>query len=348
MPRQAPQVELSDDEHQELERLANLPTGENRKAKRARIVLLADDGKTNTEIADTVAMTPKTVGKWRRRWVQDGFDGLEDRPRPGRPREITAEDRLTILNKAVQPPDHASHWSVRDLADALEGEVDISKSHVHNVLQDLDLKPHRVEYWLHSTDPDFEEKQANIVGLYLDPPDNALVVSVDEKTQIQTNTPVEPDKPMRPGTPQRRDPHYERKGTQNLFAALVVHSGEVVGEVKDRKRSKEFVEFLDGLYTALPAKEVHIIVDNLSTHKTQGVEDWLAEHPRAHLHFTPTHASWLNQVELWFSILERKVLKRGFFGSRKEQAEAMVRFIERYNEDARPFQWTYTGDPLKI
>lgn len=348
MPRQAPEVTLSQSEHDQLEQLAKQPTAENRLAQRARIVLKAADGATNLEIADALDMTPKTVGKWRRRWVEDGFNGLEDRERPGRPRELSPDDRLKILNTATSPPEDTSHWSLRDLQKELEGDVDISLGRLHQLLDDLDLKPHKLEYWLNSTDPDFEEKQAAIVGLYLDPPDNAFVVSVDEKTQIQTNTPLHPDKPMEQGTPQRREFQYERKGTQNLFAALVVHSGEVIGEVKDRKRSQEFVEFLDSLDESLPEKELHLIADNLSTHKTNAVEDWLEEHPRVQIHYTPTHASWLNQIELWFSILQRKVLNRGFFESKAEKAEAMIRYIEKYNEDAKPFKWTYDGDPLKI
>lgn len=348
MARQAPAVTLTESERTELERLAGHPTGENRLAQRARIVLLAAEGRTNEEIADIVDVTPKTVSKWRRRWTEDRFDGLEDRDRTGRPREITSEDKLTILKTATQPPDGTSHWSLRDLQQELEGEVNLSLGRLHQLLDDLDLKPHRIEYWLNSTDPDFEEKQANIVGMYLDPPENALVISVDEKTQIQTNTPLHPDKPMRPGTPQRREFQYERKGTQNLFAALVVHSGRVIGEVKDRKRSKEFVEFLGTLAGEFPEKELHIIADNLSTHSTNRVDEWLADHDRVTIHFTPTHASWLNQIELWFSILQRKVLDRGFFESRQEKAEAMIQFIEQYNEDAEPFEWTYSGDPLQI
>lgn len=348
MARQAPTVSLSTRERDDLEQLATQPTAENRLAQRARIILKAADGATNTEIAEALDITPKTAGKWRRRWIEHGFDGLEDRERPGRPRELTPEDRLTILNTATSPPEPTSHWSLRDLQKELEGEVDISLGRLHQLLDDLDLKPHKLEYWLNSTDPDFEEKQAAIVGLYLDPPDNAFVVSVDEKTQIQTNTPLHPDKPMRPGTPQRREFQYERKGTQNLFAALVVHSGEVIGEVKDRKRSQEFVEFLDALATHLPEKELHLVADNLSTHKTDAVDKWLEKHPRVQIHFTPTHASWLNQIELWFSILQRKVLTRGFFESKEEKAKAMIEYIEKYNEEAKPFKWTYDGDPLKI
>lgn len=348
MARQAPPVTLTSRERDDLEQLATHPTAENRLAQRARIVLKAADGATNKDIAETLDITPKTAGKWRRRWIEHGFDGLEDRKRPGRPRKLTPEDRLTILNTATSPPETTSHWSLRDLQKELEGEVDISLGRLHQLLDDLDLKPHKLEYWLNSTDPDFEEKQAAIVGLYLDPPDNAFVVSVDEKTQIQTNTPLHPDKPMRPGTSQRREFQYERKGTQNLFAALVVHSGEVIGEVKDRKRSQEFIEFLDLLAEDLPEKELHLIADNLSTHKTEAVDAWLDDHPRVHIHFTPTHASWLNQIELWFSILQRKVLNRGFFKSKAEKAAAMIQYIEQYNEEAKPFKWTYDGDPLKI
>jgi transposase len=198
-----------------------------------------------------------------------------------------------------------------------------------------------------SKDPEFEEKQATIVGLYLDPPDHAFVLSVDETTPIQCNTPTEPDQPMEPGTPQRREVHDERQGTTSLFAALAVHSGEVVGDVRDRHTSHAFLDFLDRLVTEYPTKDLHVIVDHLSTHKANRVDDWLEDHPRVTLHFTPTYASWLNQIELWFRILERRLLDRGFFESLEEQREAILGFIEAYSEDAEPFEWTYTGDPLQ-
>lgn len=343
-------MNLTPEEREELERLAEKPTAEQRMAKRARIILLADQGMTNLDIADEVDYRHETVGKWRQRWAQEGFDGLEDRARTGRPRKFSPDDRMTILEAVTTPPKDTSHWSLRDLQNKLETDhdLDISLGHLYNFLDDLDLQPHRVERWMTSKDPEFEEKRANIVGLYLDPPDNAFVLSVDEKSQIQCNTPTDPDKPLRPGTPQRREVHYERQGTQSLFAALAVHHGNVVGDVRDRHRSTEFVDFLNRLTHEFPNKELHVIVDNLATHKSNKVEDWLEEHPRVTLHFTPTYASWLNQIELWFSILERRLLDRGFFESLEEQRQAILGFIESYNEDAEPFEWTYSGDPLQV
>jgi len=253
--------------------------------------------------------------------------------------------RVRIAAEACRPPEGVTHWSTRDLAKHIGG---VSSATVQRVLAAEEIKPHLQEMWLNSQDPDFEAKQAEIIGLYLNPPENALVLSVDERTQMQALGRIAPDKPVRPGSPAKREFEYIRHGTKSLLAALAVHSGEVTGSCYDRHTHVEFLDFLRALDKAYPSGELHLIVDNLSVHKHEDVRKWLSRHRRIRFHFTPTHASWLNQIELWFSILSRKLLKRGIFNSKQELVAKVMDYIEMYNQTARPFQWTYTGDPLTI
>jgi len=342
--RKAREIVLGRDERVELERIVRASTSEQRLVARARLVLLAAAGETNAVIAPRVGLSAHKVSKWRTRFAEERLAGLFDRPRPGGPRRYGHDERLAVFRTACAPPPQGeTHWTVRALASA----VGISKSRVHVILDDADLKPHQVRSWLTSLDPDFETKQAQVCGLYLKPPRGAIVVSIDEKTSIQARQPVRATIPAAPGKPERREFEYKRHGTVALLAALLVHTGEVKGGVYERNSRVEFVDFLDRLEAEIPAgNQVHAILDNLQVHKTSEVCDWLAQHPRWRFHFTPTHASWLNQIELFFSILSRRLLKRGTFTSKDDLKAQLLGFLERYNPTAKPFAWTYAGKPL--
>lgn len=343
MARRAREIVLGDEERVELERIVCASTSEQRMVQRARVVLLAAAGETNAEIAPQVWLSAHKVSKWRTRFAEERLAGLFDRSRPGGPRRYGHDERLAVFRTACAPPPEGTHWTVRSLA----AEVGISKSRVHVILDDADLKPHQVRSWLTSLDPDFDTKQAQVCGLYLDPPEGAIVVSIDEKTSIQAKQPVRATIPAAPGRPERREFEYKRHGTVALLAALLVHSGEVKGSVYERNSRVEFVDFLDRLEAEIPAgKQVHAILDNLQVHKTPEVCEWLEAHPRWQFHFTPTHASWLNQIELFFSILSRRLLKRGIFTSKHDLKTQLLGFIDRYNPTATPFAWTYAAKPL--
>jgi transposase len=342
--RKAVVVELSAEQRAELERIVRASTSEQRLVVRARVALLADQGLRNEEIAARVGLSAHKVGKWRRRVAAEGLDGLADRPRPGGPRRYGHDKRIEVFKTACSPPPEGeTGWTVR----ALAARVGIGKSQTQQILAEADLKPHQVRSWLTSLDPEFDTKQADVCGLYLNPPENAIVVSIDEKTSIQTKQPIRRELPVEPGQPARREFEYKRYGVQALLAALLVHSGRIVGNVYDRNSRLEFLDFLDRLEAEIPAgKQVHAILDNLQVHKTPEVVAWLENHPRWRFHFTPTHASWLNQIELWFSILSRRLLRRGSFSSQHDLKTQLLAFIDRYNPTAKPFTWTYQGKPL--
>ncbi|HZJ29257.1 MAG TPA: IS630 family transposase [Solirubrobacterales bacterium] len=342
--RRATQITLTEGERAELERIARAGTSEQRLAQRARVVLLAAEGQRTIDIARQVGLSPQKAAQWRGRFHRERLGGLRDRPRAGGPRRYDHDARLAVFRTAcAEPPEGETRWTVRGLAEA----VGIGKSQVHAILEAADLKPHQVRSWLTSLDPDFDTKQAEVCGLYLRPPKGAIVVSIDEKTGVQAKEPVRPTLPMEPGIPERREFEYRRHGTVALLAALLVHTGTITGAVYERNTRVEFVDFLGRLDAQIPAgKKVHAILDNLQVHKTPEVADWLAEHSRWSFHFTPTHASWLNQIELWFSILSRRLLKRGIFTSREDLTAQLMAFIERYNPTAKPFAWTYAGKPL--
>lgn len=349
MARPAIPLVLSAKDRTVLDRWARSSTMEFRQVERAKIVLELASGRSNADVARSLGTDHVKVCRWRKRFAERGLDGLADAPRSGRPLTYRHADRLKIVRTACCPPAASSHWSVRQLAAALQADVGISKSQLQQVLSEMDLQPHRFEMWLNSQDPDFEAKEAAIVGLYLAPPKNALVLSVDEKTGIQALGRKHPDRAMRPGRPAKREFEYVRHGTRSLFAALLVHEGTVIAEAKPRHTRIEFLEFLQHLHRVCPKrKQLHVIVDNLSTHKGDPVARWLARHRRVHLHFTPTHASWLNQIELWFSLLSRRLLKRGVFASTADLVTQLITFIEAYNHRAKPFAWTYQGKVLAI
>lgn len=334
-----------------LEAWTRAGTVEARIAKRARIVLLAAGGESNRLIGERVDLHYNQVAVWRRRYEQLGLAGLDDEERAGRPCVYDHDDVLLLVKTVTEPPpDGATRWTMEALAAAMHANgVTISASQVWRICRALDLKPWQVESWMTSHDPDFWEKAGDVCGLYLNPPENVVVWSVDEKSGMQAKSRINPTKPAVPGIPARREFEYRRHGTAVLFAALNVHDGGVAGWVTDSTRSENFVDFLGDLVAQTPAGlDLHCIVDNLKTHSTELVAQFLQQHPHVHLHFTPTHASWLNQVELFFSILERRLLRRGEFASVDELAERVIGFIKDYNRRAAPFRWTYDGRPLKV
>lgn len=342
--RPIPPLELALEEREMLERWARRPTTAQALALRARIVLACADGRTNTAVAADLGLAKPTVGKWRSRFVERRLDGLLDEPRPGAPRTITDADveRVLTLTLETTPPD-ATHWSTRAMARC----TGMSQSAISRIWRAFALQPHRTETFKLSSDPLFIEKVRDIVGLYLNPPDRAMVLCVDEKSQIQALDRTAPLLPMRPGQVERRTHDYRRHGTTSLFAALDVKTGEVLGACHRRHRSTEFRKFLAQIDAAVPANlDVHLILDNYATHKTPTIQRWLAQRPRYHVHFTPTSSSWLNLVERWFAALTEKQLRRGVFHSTRELELAIIRYVEQHNDAPRPFIWTKTADQI--
>jgi transposase len=350
MAAHAKQIEIASEDRPVLEKWANARATERRLVDRARIVLLAAEGRPAREIAERVGCSLPTVKTWRARYERDGLEGLHDRPKSGRPLTHGPEVRARLIALAcTRPPDTAEgvrreRWTHAELA----GQVGMSESQAHVILRAADLRPHLTEQWVMSElGPGFDAQAAEVCGLYLDPPKNAIVVSIDEKTSIAAREPARPDTLPAPGRPARRDSEYVRNGTTNLFAALRVHSGEVAGMTAPTRNRWDFIAFLDQLEAEIPAgRRVVAVLDNLSTHKTTEVQDWLVEHPRWQLVFTPTHASWLNQVEIFFSILTRRLLRHGQFSDPDDLATQMLAFVEHYNLTAQPFAWTYAGKVL--
>jgi transposase len=313
-------------------------------ALRSRIVLACAQGADNSEVARRCRVTRQTVGKWRSRFLERGLDGLLDEPRPGAPRKLddVRIERLiaTTLNEW---PRQATHWSTRLLATKLG----VSQSTVSRAWRAFGLQPHRVETFKLSTDPLFIDKVRDIVGLYLNPPTKAMVLCVDEKSQIQALDRTQPLLPLAPGVAERRTHDYERHGTTSLFAALDLATGRVIGELHRRHRSQEFLVFLRTIEANVPAKlDVHLILDNYGTHKTPSVKAWFARHPRFHLHFTPTSGSWLNLVERFFATLSARQIKRGTHRSTRELEQAIRAYLHTYNQDPKPFVWTKTADAI--
>jgi len=335
---------LTGEERETLERWARRPTTAQALAQRARIVRRCATGQPNQVVARDVGVTRLTVGRWRHRFVTKRLDGLLDEPRPGAPRTITDGDveRVVRLTLETAPRD-ATHWSTR----AMAKRCGLSQTAVSRIWRAFVLQPHRVRTFKLSKDPLFIDKVRDIVGLYLDPPEKALVLCVDEKSQIQALDRTQPVLPMRPGQAERRTHDDTRYGTTTLFAALNTKSGALIGEFHPRHRAREFRRFLDTIDAAVPAPlDVHLIVDNASTHKTPLIHRWLARHPRVHVHFTPTGSSWINLVERWFAALTEKPLRRGVHRSTRELEAAIRRYIEITNTRPKPFVWTKTADEI--
>ena len=347
-------IEVPADERVELERIVRSESGEVRMVERAQIVLCAAEGHSAAVIGRMVGCSTVTAQKWRSRYEREGIVGLRDLPRPGKPLVYSSEVRAKLIAKAcTRPPDtpegqRRERWTYDELA----AEVGMSSTHAHTILARADIKPHLTDYWVMSdfTDPRFEERLREVCGLYVDPPENVLVVSIDEKTGIQAKAPTRPDTPPTPGKPARREHEYKRNGTQCPFACLKVAEGDVLAMPAKTRNRWDLIRFLDRLDGEIPEVEGEKIVavtDNLSTRRTQEVTDWLQAHPRWSFQFTPTHASWLNQIEIFFSILHKRLLKYGVFTSETDLAEQMLTFIETYNQTAKPFKWTYTGKVLE-
>ena len=339
MARTHEKYELTAEDRQALEALVRSPKTAQSLVLRARIVLQSGAGQTAEEVAASVGTSKLSVYKWRNRFKASGLDGLNDLPRSGQPKKLSAKKVKEVLTMTVERiPREATHWSVRLMAKA----AGITTWQVRQIWEASDLKPHRLKTFKISNDPEFAEKVVDVVGLYMNPPDNALVLSVDEKTQIQALDRTQPMLQLKPGQIERRTHDYKRHGTTSLYAAFDILTGQVIGRTTQRHRAKEFLDFLRQIDRSTPSElELHLILDNSSTHKTSDVMKWLGKHPRFNLHFTPTSASWLNAVEGWFSQLERRAIHRGIFTSVKELRNEIHRFIKVHNaESAKPFKWT--------
>jgi transposase len=337
-------IELSEGERAQLESWARRRTSAQALAQRSRVVLLASRGLNNTEIAQRLGVHRPMVRKWRSRFAEYRLDGLIDEPRPGKPRTITDGQVEEVIVKTLEStPKDATHWSTRSMA----REVGLTQSAVLRIWRAFGLQPHRRETWKLSKDPQFVAKVRDVVGLYLNPPERAVVLCVDEKSQIQALDRTAPILPMLPGTPERATHDYKRAGTSSLYAALDITTGKVIGSLHARHRAIEFKKFLQTLDREVPAElDIHVILDNSSTHKTPVVKKWLLAHPRFVLHFTPTSSSWLNLVERWFAELTNKKLKRGTHRSVRDLNTDIRAWIDAWNENPRPYVWTKTADQI--
>jgi len=342
MARIATKIEISNEDKETLLKWKRSPTTPQKLVRRAQIILAIAEGLNNKSISERGVGSVQTVCLWRKRYAEYGIEGLRDEPKPGRPREIGPDKVAEIVGTTLKPPQGMTHWSARRLAK----EIGVGKSTVHRIWQAYDLKPYRVETFKFSRDPRLKEKVIDIVGLYLNPPEQALVLGVDEKSQIQALSRTQPLLQLRPGQIERHTHDYKRNGTTTLFAALNIATGEVIGDCHPRHRHQEFLKFLKLVDKQIPDKELHLILDNYGTHKQERVQKWLKRHKRFHLHFTPTGASWMNMVEVWFGILTNQAIRRGSFDSVAHLIEAIKAFLSRWNEGAKPFVWTKTAQQI--
>jgi transposase len=335
---------VSDDEREKLEQWARRPKSTQRLALRARIVLACAEGRSNTAVARQLRVTLPTVGKWRARFIADRLEGLADEPRPGAPRTLSDAQVENVITRTLESkPQAASHWSTRGMAEA----TGLSQSAIVRIWHAFGLQPHRSETFKLSTDPFFVEKVRDVVGLYLNPPDRAIVLCVDEKSQVQALDRTQPLLPLQPGQAERHTHDYVRHGTTALFAALNVATGKVLGRCHSRHRQQEFVHFLDLIDSRVsrePGMEIHLLMDNYGTHKAPTVKRWLQRHPDFHLHVIPTSSSWLNQVERFFAEITEKRIRRGAFRSVKELESAIEEYWEHHNENPKPFVWTASAN----
>ena len=338
--------QLTEDERDELTKCAQsrtLPSGE---VFRARLVLALAEGKSYSTVEQELSTSRPTIARWKARFEQHGMAGLDARHKGSSPRSVTPTVQARVLKKTMQTPDDGStHWSCRKMAAA----TGLSKSTVQRIWSQARVKPHRLERYMASDDPLFEEKAADIIGLYMNPPQHAAVFCVDEKTAIQALDRLDPVLPLSPGRAEKHGFEYYRHGTLSLYAALEVNTGQVMGKTAPRHTSADFIGFLTDIVQKTPAaKEIHIILDNLSAHKTKAVQEFLDNHPRVRFHFTPTYSSWLNQVEIWFAKIERDVIARGVFTSVADLSRKLTRYIRAYAKTAKPFRWTYTDTSRRI
>lgn len=336
------QIVLNDVEQEQLLAWARRRKTAQALAMRAQVVLACAQGTPNKAVAARLRVTPQTVCKWRNRFAEQRLDGLLDAPRSGAPRTIGDAKVDAVIARTLETvPPNATHWSTRNMA----REMGLSQTAVTRIWHAFGLQPHRQETFKLSSDPLFVDKVRDIVGLYLAPPTKALVLCVDEKSQIQALDRTQPILPLAPGIPERRTHDYMRHGTTTLFAALDIATGEVMGELHRRHRSTEFLQFLRTIDSNVPAKlDVHLVMDNYGTHKTPSVKNWFARHPRFHVHFTPTSASWINQVERWFATLTEKQIRRGTHRSTRQLEQAIRAYLDNYNADPKPFAWAKSAD----
>ena len=345
MARKSVKFELTAEQETTLKMWFGSHRTQQRHSRRAQVILLSAEGLTLEEVSARSGLNRTNCLKWRKRFAAEGLDGLTDKPRKGRPPSITPWQRAQVVRLACEKPfTGANAWSRRELARV----TGLGSTTVHRILEGASLKPHKVHHWCgKSPDPEFEPKQTAIIGLYLNPPENALIFSVDEKSQIQALDRTQPELPLRPGNPKRHTATYTRRGTTCLLAALAVHEGTVEARCVDNNNRHVFLAFLKSLYRAHPHKHLHVIIDNLPLHKHQDVMEWVSRRRRLTLHFTPTYASWLNQIEIWFHIFSQDVVKGGVWRSKQELVDQIMLYIKRYNRDrAHPFTWTYTGKVL--
>jgi transposase len=344
MGRPLAPLTLSESERDELRSITRSRSMPQSLAIRARIVLLSAEGESNTDIAHRLGLSKPTVGIWRKRYRTQRIAGLYDEPRPGGPRSIRDEQVATLLRKTLKTrPKDGTHWSCRSIA----AETKLSKSTVQRIWKAFGLQPHRQKHFKLSTDPFFVEKVRDIIGLYLNPPDHAVVLCVDEKSQIQALDRTAPLLPLGLGYVEGVTHDYVRHGTTTLFAALDIATGRVLTKCKRRHRHQEFLHFLRHIDASVPKKlDVHLVVDNYATHKHAGVRRWLAARPRFHIHYTPTYSSWLNQVEIWFNIITQRAIRRGTFRSVRDLTQKIEAFVQHYNRRCRPFAWTATSDSI--
>jgi putative transposase len=342
--RPIPPLQLSGEVKNQLETIAKSRTLPYAQVRRAQIILMSAQGLTNTVIAKRVGLSIRMVGIWRQRFIDQGLMGLYDQPRAGAPRSISDEQVAELIKKTLEKkPKGATHWTCRSIAK----ETDLSKSTVQRIWSAFNLQPHRQKHFTLSTDPYFVEKVRDIVGLYLNPPDKAMVLCVDEKSQIQALDRRQPVLPIGLGYVEGITHQYVRHGTLTLFAALDLATGEVIAQCKKRHRHQEFLQFLKHIEANVPKKlDIHLVVDNYGTHKHAKVRNWLAARPRYHVHYTPTYSSWLNQVEIWFNIITQKAIRRGSFRSTKQLRDKIDQFVKDYNSKSKLFMWTATADSI--
>ncbi len=342
--RPTPPVELTPQEYNMLVTQSRRHKAPQKLVLRSKIILRCADGLPNIAVAKELGISNWTVGKWRSRFQQFRLAGLEDEPRIGGPRTISDEKVMEIVNKTLhERPKGATHWSTRRMAE----QTGVSRDGIMRIWHAFGLQPHRVETFKLSTDPHFVEKVRDVVGLYLNPPDRALVLSVDEKSQIQALDRTQLVFPIRPGLPERQSHDYTRHGTTTLFAALDTATGKVIGQCHQRHRQGEFIKFLNLIDTQVsPDLDVHLIVDNYATHKTEKVKKWFLKHPRYFIHFTPTSASWLNMVERFFAELTNRQIRRGTFNSVQHLKQAIMEYLDQHNENPKPFNWIATADEI--
>ena len=335
---------LTDEERKQLERWARRPKTSQRLAQRSRIVLACAEGEDNTVVAETLGVCKATVGKWRKRFLDQRLDGLVDEPRPGAPRTIADTDVERVVTKTLETkPKNATHWSTRSMAEA----TGMSQTAIVRIWHAFGLQPHRTKTFKLSEDPMFVEKVRDVVGLYMNPPEHAIVLSIDEKSQVQALDRTQPLLPMEPWQVERHTHDYARHGTTSLFAALNCKTGKVIGRCHQRHRHQEFLSFLKHVDQTIekgPNTEVHLVLDNYATHKTPAVQRWLTKHSEYHVHFTPTSASWLNQVERFFAAITEKCIRRSAYRSVKALTTAITNYLEDHNKNPKPFVWVASAD----